>query len=123
MPTPFAVLIYELLESRSNLRTTTTTSAWLFPGYRAGQHIDAQTCMQRLRRLGIDLRGSRHGTLRELVRKVPPPILADMLGYSAQVTHLHSELAGNTYARYVSTARRATPDRGQARSAKPSIPT
>lgn len=123
VPTPFAVLIYELLESRSNLRTTTTTSAWLFPGYRAGQHIDAQTCMQRLRRLGIDLRGSRNGTLRELVRKVPPPILADMLGYSAQVTHLHSELAGNTYARYVSTARRATPDRGQARSAKPSIPT
>ncbi|WP_307848890.1 hypothetical protein [Rhodococcus sp. PvP104] len=105
VPAPFAVLIYELLEGRANLRTTTMRSSWLFPGYRAGQHINAQTCMQRLRRLGIDLRGTRNGTLRELVREVPAPILADMLGYSTQVTQNHGDLAGQTYARYASTPR------------------
>jgi hypothetical protein len=34
--------------------------------------------------MGIDLLGSRSGVLRQLVLDYPPPVVADMLGYSYQ---------------------------------------
>jgi antirestriction protein ArdC len=57
--------------------------------------------MQRLRWLGIDLLGSRNTALRELVSEIPAPLVAEMLGYSDQVTQKHAAEAGNTWARYV----------------------
>jgi len=60
--------------------------------------------MHRLRWLGINTLGSRNTALRELVAQVPAPLVADMLGYSDQVTQKHAAEAGNTWAAYASTA-------------------
>ncbi|AMU26221.1 site-specific recombinase XerD [Mycobacteroides abscessus] len=57
--------------------------------------------MHRLRGLGISLQGSRNTALRELVSTMPAPLVAEMLGYSDQVTQKHAAEAGNTWARYV----------------------
>ncbi|OBA74084.1 hypothetical protein A5777_09280 [Gordonia sp. 852002-10350_SCH5691597] len=108
VPEPFAVLIYELLEHRPNLQTAGADTMYLFPGYRPGRHIGSQTVMHTLRRLGINLRGSRNSALANLVQLAPPPIVADMLGFSCQVTERHAALAATTYARYVSSISQAT---------------
>jgi hypothetical protein len=59
-----------------NLRTAggMVANAWLFPGYHPGKHLDAQTIMQRLRNLGINLLGARNSALQNLVAEVPLPL-------------------------------------------------
>ncbi|MGV9672945.1 hypothetical protein ACWDPV_20505 [Gordonia sp. NPDC003504] len=100
VPEPFAVLIYDLLEHRPNLQTAGADTMYLFPGYRAGNHLHSQTVMKELRRLGIPPLGGRNSALDNLVRLAPAPIVADMLGYSYQVTARHAALAAVTYSRY-----------------------
>jgi hypothetical protein len=67
---------------------------WLFPGYHPGTHLDPQSIMQRLRRLGVNLLGGRNSALQNLVAEVPPPLVAELLGYSYQVTQLQAALFG-----------------------------
>jgi hypothetical protein len=55
---------------------------WLFPGYHPGTHLDPQSIMLRLRKLGVDLLGGRNSALQNLVAEVPPPLVAELLGYS-----------------------------------------
>ncbi|MDP9094861.1 MAG: recombinase XerD [Actinomycetota bacterium] len=101
IPEPFAQLLREHLAARPNLRTANTNgSPWLFPSTRAGQHLHPNSIMDRLRDLGIDLLGTRNATLRDLVRRVPAPIVATQLGYSHQVTQRHAELAAQPMSRY-----------------------
>jgi hypothetical protein len=38
--------------------------------------------------------------LQTLVAEIPAPLVAEMLGYSNQVTQKHAAEAGNTWARY-----------------------
>ncbi|SIB92297.1 site-specific recombinase XerD [Mycobacteroides abscessus subsp. bolletii] len=108
VPEPFASQLANHLHNRPNLRTTggTIDTPWLFPSYYPGQHVDPQSIMMRLRALGINLQGSRNSALRELVAEVPAPLVAEMLGYSYQVTQKHAEAAGNTWGRYVHSALR-----------------
>jgi hypothetical protein len=92
---------------RPNLRTANTDgSPWLFPGNRAGRHLHAQSIMDRLRTLGIDLLGSRNAALRDLVRQVPAPIVATQLGYSHQVTQRHAALAAEPMSKYAAVRSR-----------------
>jgi hypothetical protein len=103
VPEPFASQLNHHRHNRPNLRTAggAAGSPWLFPSSRPGRHLDPQAIMQRLRWLGIDLLGSRNTALRELVSEIPAPLVAEMLGYSDQVTQKHAAEAGNTWARYV----------------------
>ena len=102
VPQPFAELLREHLRSRPNLRTgSDTRSPWLFPGTRAGQPLHPNTIMDRLRSLGIDLRGARNTALDEHLTISPPPLVADALGYSHQVAFLHADNAGDAWSRYV----------------------
>ncbi|MGN7148421.1 MULTISPECIES: hypothetical protein [unclassified Arthrobacter] len=101
MPEPFASLLTEHLAARPNMRTGSSSgSEWLFPGYRPGQHIHPNTLMERLREIGIDLLGARNASLRALVKEVPAPLVAEMLGYSYQVTQKHSAAAAEPWSRY-----------------------
>ncbi|MCU1676322.1 MAG: hypothetical protein JWM93_1080 [Frankiales bacterium] len=101
IPEPFAGLVREHLHARPNMRGGNTAgSPWLFPSTRAGGHLHANTVMERLRGLGINLLGTRNAALRDLVRHVPAPLLADQLGYSNQVMHKHAALAAETMANY-----------------------
>ena len=45
--------------------------------------------------------GRRNSALQNLVAEVPPPLVAEMLGYSHQVTQRHAELAAQPWSRYV----------------------
>jgi hypothetical protein len=103
VPEPFASQLNYHLRNRPNLRTGggLVANPWLFPSTRAGKHLDPQTIMHRLRWLGINLLGSRNTALQQLVTEVPPALVAEMLGYSAQVTQKHAAEAGNTWAKYV----------------------
>lgn len=111
VPEPFASQLHYHLHNRPNQRTTggAIGTPWLFPSTRPGRHIDPQSIMLRLRRLGIKLLGSRNTALRELVSEIPPPLVAEMLGYSDQVTQKHAAEAGNTWAMYASTTDRTNP--------------
>lgn len=102
VPEPFASLLIGHLTSRPNMRTGSSTgSEWLFPGYRPGRHIHPNTLMQRLREVGINLLGARNASLRGLVTEVPAPLVAEMLGYSYQVTQKHATAAATPMSRYV----------------------
>ncbi len=101
LPEPFASLLKELLENRPNLQTNNHgESRWLFPSTRAGKHLHPGPLMTRIRALGIDLLGARNAALRGLVAEVPAPLIADMLGYSYQVTQRHAALAAEPWSRY-----------------------
>lgn len=102
IPEPFADLLREHLKSRPNLRTgSDAQSPWLFPGIRAGQPLHPNGIMDRLRSLGIDLRGARNTALDEHLLASPPPLVADALGYSHQIAFLHADNAGDAWSRYV----------------------
>ncbi|MBU8811721.1 recombinase XerD [Mycolicibacterium goodii] len=100
VPAPFAQLLKSHFTNRPNLRTAGADNPWLFPGYRPGEHLHPNTLMDRLRWLGIDLLGARNTALRELVIQVPPPVVAEMLGYSDQVVHRHAAFVAQPWARY-----------------------
>jgi hypothetical protein len=57
--------------------------------------------MMALRTLGIDLLGARNSALGNLVAEIPPPVVANLLGYSHNCTQRHAQLAAQTWARYV----------------------
>jgi len=102
LPEPFAGLVREHLARRPNLQTRTGgRSPWLFPGTRAGQHLHPTTMMVRLRDLGVNLLGARNRAIADLVTEVPPPVVADALGYSHPVAVKHATAAAEPWARYV----------------------
>ncbi|MCG2797814.1 MAG: recombinase XerD [Cellulomonas sp.] len=112
LPEPFAGLVRAHLSNRPNLATGNTQSPWMFPSTRAGQHLHPQSVMDRLRDLGINLRGARNRALDELVTEVPPSVVADALGYSHAIAFAHQHAAGGTWARYAgrqAVAPRAAP--------------
>lgn len=101
VPEPFASLLREHLAARPNLRTGAgPDSPWLFPSIRAGRHLHPNTVMDRLRDLGVNLLGARNRAIGELVLECPPSLVADALGYSAQVAFLHASKAAEPWARY-----------------------
>jgi hypothetical protein len=80
-------------------------SPWLFPGVLPGRHLTAQSITTRLRSLGINLLGARNTALQSLVAEVPPPLVAELLGYSYNVVQRHAEIAAQPWASYVTSRR------------------
>jgi hypothetical protein len=95
-------MLRDHLTNRPNLRTTggTRDTPWLFPGSHAGKHLDPQSIMHRLRKLGINLLGARDSAIQNLAAEVPPPLGAELLGYSYQVAHRHAEIAAQPWSKY-----------------------
>lgn len=101
VPEPFASLVREHLAARPNLRTGAgPDNLWLFPSTLAGRHLHPNTVMDRLRDLGVNLLGARNRAIGELVLECPPSLVAEALGYSAQVAFLHADKAAEPWARY-----------------------
>jgi len=100
---PFADMLKHHLHNRPNLRTAggMVANPWLFPGHRAGKHLDPHTMMMALRTLGINLLGARNSALQNLVAEIPPPVVAHLLGYSHNCTQRHAQLAAQPWSRYV----------------------
>lgn len=102
IPAQVSPLFWDYLSDRPNQQTGNKNSDWLFPGTIAGQHIHTESLMGKLRAAGIDLAGARNTTLRDLVTELPPTLVAQALGYSPQVIHLHAADAAVPMAGYVS---------------------
>ena len=78
------------------------TSPWLFPERPVPAGTSTRNViMERLGRLGIDLLGARNTALQSLVVEAPPPLVAELLGYSYNTTQRHAEIAAQPWARYV----------------------
>jgi len=83
------------------LLTSTTQDGWLFPGQKAGQPTHPSHLAQRLRRLGVPVALARPSALAALARRIPAPVLADLLGFGAQtICNANGDLKVD-YARYV----------------------
>jgi hypothetical protein len=111
VPQPFADMLVNHTGSRPNLRAAGGIGAnpWLFPSVQAGRHLCPQVIRERLQQLGIDLLGARNTTLQSLVVAAPPPVVAELLGYSYNTTQLHAEIAAQPWARYVTKPSPMTP--------------
>jgi hypothetical protein len=111
VPQPFADMLVNHTGSRPNLRAAGGIGAnpWLFPSVQAGRHLCPQVIRERLERLGMDLLGARNTTLQSLVVAAPPPVVAELLGYSYITTQLHAEIAAQPWARYVTKPSLTTP--------------
>lgn len=100
IPPALLPLFHQHLDQRANHRTMNHRSAWLFPGYTAGQHISAQSLMHRFRGLGIDIKAARNAALHDLTKEIDAASLADLLGYSTQVMNIHAARAAVPMATY-----------------------
>ncbi|MHA7288012.1 site-specific integrase [Arthrobacter sp. MDT3-44] len=109
VPEPFAALLKQHLASRPNLRTAgRDDSQWLFPGYRAGNHLHPTTVQNRLAKLGINVIGARNAALRGLTSETPAPLVAEMLGYSYKVTQQHATETAAPWSRYITSSTKIT---------------
>lgn len=104
VPEPFATLLLDHRDQRSPTQTTSgVESPWLFPGYRAGQHLTAHGMMIRIRKNGLDLRAAHNAALRTLVREAPAPLVAKSLGYADTTIHRHAAIAASQFQHYAAS--------------------
>jgi hypothetical protein len=110
LPQLFADMLHRHLATRPNLRTAggLAVSPWLFPGVLPGRHLTAQSITTRLRSLGINLLGARNTAVQSLATEVPPPLVAELLGYSYNVVQRHADIAAQPWARYATKAAATT---------------
>lgn len=76
-------------------------SPWVFRGLSPGQHIQAISMALRLKERLFGARAARLGTLQELSKTAPVPIIADALGYSPMTIERCAKASGAEYAEYV----------------------
>jgi hypothetical protein len=96
-------MLTELAHRRPNLRTVggMVANPWLFPARRPGKHLDAITLVHDLTRAGVNVLTARNSALRTLVAEIPPPVVANLLGFTNNCTQRHAQLAGQLWSRYV----------------------
>lgn len=107
VPELIAPLFWEHLSNRGNQQTANTGTNWIFPGFRAGQHIRHRTLGERFLVLGIDPQRARNTTLQDLVRQVDARSLIDLLGYSGTTVTQHAARAGAPMSDYIELRRSA----------------
>ena len=97
VPQPFADPLGNQVASRPNLGATAGVAATLgySPAARPGRHLTPNFIMTRLRNLGINLLAARNTALQSLVVEAPPPLVAELLGYSYNTTQRHAEIAAH----------------------------
>jgi hypothetical protein len=79
-------------------------SNWVFRGYSPGRHIHGSSLRSRLKSV-FGTRAARLGTLHELTKLGPVPIIADALGYHPSTIERHAIGSASTYAEYIAAAR------------------
>jgi hypothetical protein len=73
--TPLDQMLADLADSRPE------TGGWLFPGQVRGQPLNPKSLGYRLQRIGVN-RAARVAALHDLIREVPGPVLAPLIGYN-----------------------------------------
>lgn len=89
LPAPLGTLIDNQFEVSQHRNTSAhdPTSTWLFPGRRPGQHLNASSMRDRLRRHGLPrLRPGRHSAVAVLAAELPAPLAADVANVDPKTT-------------------------------------
>lgn len=102
VPDPAADLLLSWIDNRDNMNTAINPASknWLFPGRRAGQPIHPGVLTGMVNELGIPATAGRGASIRQHVREMPAPVVADELGYHPVTTAGLAAPAGNTWSRY-----------------------
>lgn len=101
VPTPFARLLLTWIDKRDNMNTATNpNSRWLFPGRRAGQPMHPRSLAGLVNSLGVPTSAGRTAAIRQHLREMPAPVVADALGYHPVTTAKIATQAGVTWSRY-----------------------
>jgi hypothetical protein len=108
LPEPLAGLTAALVSRRRNMRTAANPSSpWLFPGRLPGRPISPGRLRERLQQLGIT-RAGRTAAFDELLRDIPAPVLADLVGCNPRFAAERARTLSTDWAGYA--ALRATPN-------------
>ncbi len=106
LPPPLDGPWRQLLAEPVNLRTASHPSSdWVFVGQSPGRPINPNHISTHLRNV-FSARAARLGTLHELSKLGPVPIIAEALGYSPATIEAHRVDSGSTYAQYIGAVRR-----------------
>jgi hypothetical protein len=104
-PTPVPEPLASLLQAHIDQRPTLTAannpgSRWLFPGHRPNQPIHVTTLRDLIRKAGVPVVRSRVVAIRQLLLTMPPPVVAEALGYhQVSATHIANQ-TGATWSGY-----------------------
>ncbi|WP_245827727.1 Fis family transcriptional regulator [Sinomonas mesophila] len=79
-------------------------SSWVFRGVSPGRHINPSHLRERLRTV-FSTRAARLGTLHELTKLAPLPLIAETLGYSPATIERHATDSAAAYAQYIAAVR------------------
>lgn len=108
LPCPLDEPMRELAaEPGYDLTASHPNSNWVFRGYSPGQHIHGSSLRSRLQTI-FSTRAARLGTLHELTRLGPVPIIADALGYHPSTIERHAIGSASVYAQYIAARRGAS---------------
>ena len=105
LPSPLDEPMRQLAAAPGNdLTASHPSSNWVFRGYSPGKHIHGSSLRSRLKTV-FSTRAARLGTLHELTKLGPVPIIADALGYHPSTIERHAVGSASTYAEYIAAAR------------------
>lgn len=105
LPAPLDGPLRELAADRGGHQTAAHPDTnWIFRGYNPGRHIHPGHLRTRLRR-EFSARAARLGTLHQLTKATPVPIIAEALGYSPKTIERHAVTSATTYSQYIAAAR------------------
>lgn len=105
LPSPLDEPMRQLAAAPGNdLTASHPNSNWVFRGYSPGRHIHGSSLRSRLKTV-FSTRAARLGTLHELTKLGPVPIIADALGYHPQTVERHAIGSASTYAEYIAATR------------------
>ncbi len=103
LPEPLGALTATLARERPGRASTATggsAPAWLFQGMRVGTPLDATHFRRRLKRLAIAPLSARTAAQTNLAARLPPTIVADLIGVSPSAASNWYRLAGGEWNRY-----------------------
>jgi hypothetical protein len=108
IPEPFAELLHGLPHRRRDSTVEQIATSWLFPGSHAGRHLGIRALGERLRRIGIEPRRLRLAATDQLCRKIPPALLAGVLGLRTASVALATSRTSGQWAHYPADRRPRT---------------
>lgn len=100
VPEPFADLLLQARDQRTNMNTNNRDATWLFPGRRAGRPMHPHSLAELIRDIGVPGTAVRSSALRQLVLQAPAPVIAQALGFHDKTTTRVVAQAGGTWSRY-----------------------
>ncbi|MGH3449121.1 MAG: hypothetical protein ACRDQW_00005, partial [Haloechinothrix sp.] len=105
LPSPLDEPMRQLAAAPGNdLTAAHPNSNWVFRGYSPGSHIHGSSLRSRLKSV-FSTRAARLGTLHELTKLGPVPIIADALGYHPSTIERHAIGSATVYSQYIAAKR------------------